>query len=131
MTDGVFNTRTQNIFAHQKKRARAIHRGCEIDYALGDLRELVRGLLGRGCPYCGVTITASNFSVDHRQPITRGGSFGYENLEPCCVRCNALKGALTYQEFELLMATIAHWEPFARKNLLARLAAGGKLINRS
>jgi hypothetical protein len=41
-----------------------------------------------------------NFSVDHRDPTSRGGSFSIRNTDIVCLRCNQIKGALTRAEFD-------------------------------
>jgi hypothetical protein len=39
------------------------------------------------------------FHVDHKQPLSRGGSNWPHNLACTCAGCNLSKGALTEQEF--------------------------------
>jgi HNH endonuclease len=39
------------------------------------------------------------FHVDHKQPLSKAGSEGPENLACTCATCNLSKGALTEQEF--------------------------------
>lgn len=45
---------------------------------------------GFRCVHCGV---ATNLSVDHIVPLSRGGTDGFENLQTLCLRCNSSKGA--------------------------------------
>jgi 5-methylcytosine-specific restriction endonuclease McrA len=40
-----------------------------------------------------------DFTVDHRQPVAKGGKDGKYNLAGCCMRCNTLKANLTEEEF--------------------------------
>lgn len=47
------------------------------------------------CVYCGSTATC----WDHLLPAARGGTHQVRNLAPCCLACNASKGARTWQEF--------------------------------
>ena len=75
------------------------------------LRDLIRNQEGK-CHYCGARIAAySNgyalrwsmvkrqASVDHVQPLSRGGSNDDTNLVAACQECNQRKGSLTRDEF--------------------------------
>lgn len=42
---------------------------------------------GRQCFYCGESAN----SIDHVIPVTRGGTDNFDNLVPCCRRCNSSK----------------------------------------
>jgi 5-methylcytosine-specific restriction endonuclease McrA len=63
-------------------------------------------------------------------PIAREGSFSGKNVVTCCAACNAAKGPLTYQEYLLLLMALNSIHPNAKRNVLARLKAGGKLVRR-
>jgi hypothetical protein len=45
----------------------------------------------------------------------------------CCQRCNETKGPLTTAECYELLGRIWDWPEAARRNVLARLRAGGRL----
>jgi hypothetical protein len=56
---------------------------------------------GGRCQYCGGAVELDtsrdtpahrHASIDHRQPRSRGGSHGAENLTLACARCNSRKG---------------------------------------
>ena len=49
------------------------------------------------CSYCGDAMRAPE--IDHRVPLSRGGSNHPENLHLVCGRCNRRKGARTHEEF--------------------------------
>ncbi len=76
------------------------------------------------CTYCQRDLTTKNFSVDHRQPVSRGGRSTFDNLVSCCKRCNDLKGALTEAEYRALLALVLTWDEIARKSLFARMRGG-------
>jgi 5-methylcytosine-specific restriction endonuclease McrA len=53
------------------------------------------------CACCGKQLSYSNYGdfgsrgaweVDHRVPISRGGSENLRNLQPMCIPCNRAKG---------------------------------------
>jgi len=47
------------------------------------------------CYYCGGTAE----SIDHLTPRSRGGTSHPGNKAPACLRCNGMKGNMTYEEF--------------------------------
>ena len=55
----------------------------------GRERELIAR--AKGCPYCGVTMTAEDKTLDHMNPISKGGMHGLSNVVVCCRSCNARK----------------------------------------
>ncbi len=58
-------------------------------------RNQVRQRAGLVCEYCGVSETdvGSELTIDHFQPLSKGGDNRLENLIYCCARCNEHKGA--------------------------------------
>ena len=44
------------------------------------------------CQYCQVVLTASELTLDHVNPRSRGGLSTWENLVACCHDCNRRKG---------------------------------------
>jgi len=60
-----------------------------------------RNLLARDghcCQYCGQSLPASQLSLDHVLPRSRGGPTTWENIVASCVRCNTKKGSRTPRE---------------------------------
>jgi 5-methylcytosine-specific restriction endonuclease McrA len=54
---------------------------------------------GNACAYCGST---SKLTVEHMQPLSRGGQHSRDNVVPACARCNTQKRARTLDEFAAL-----------------------------
>jgi 5-methylcytosine-specific restriction endonuclease McrA len=54
---------------------------------------------GRRCVYCGTILGLAHATLDHVQPLSRGGIHAPGNLVAACHRCNQLKGALLPAEF--------------------------------
>jgi len=44
------------------------------------------------CKYCGHKGSASNLTIDHVEPRSRGGRFTWENIVTSCLECNTKKG---------------------------------------
>ncbi len=116
--------RTASIYRHQTIRAKTT-----LPYTLCQFREHVTMYLRHlVCLYCKEALTPGNFSADHNIPMARSGSTDdLNNITICCTRCNQIKGQLTGEEFFALLLLANQFEPQAKRSLLARLRAGGKL----
>jgi hypothetical protein len=62
------------------------------------------------CGYCGkrlnMSLGPSEYhtspdvpTVDHMQPVSRGGNSDLDNLMPCCSKCNQVKNNKTVEEY--------------------------------
>lgn len=52
------------------------------------------------CQYCGCVLTASELTLDHVLPRSRGGTSTWENLVACCHDCNRRKGNQLLHELQ-------------------------------
>lgn len=57
----------------------------------------LREAQGDACAYCGAAIPP--YHVDHKLPVSRGGTNVESNLHLTCPRCNLRKNDLTHEEF--------------------------------
>lgn len=55
---------------------------------------------GNKCIYCG---SSDDLQIEHRIPLSRGGSDWSSNLAPACKSCNCSKGTKTEAEFKKLL----------------------------
>ena len=71
--------------------------------AIGQITpEQWRGLLKRHhflCFYCGTHLLPVNRTLDHKVPLSRGGTNTIGNVVPACRSCNQRKTRLTVEEF--------------------------------
>lgn len=83
---------------HSAKRSkrRALAASVGGSHSAGDIRRIYELQRGR-CYWCRKPV--KEYHVDHRVPLSRGGSNGPENLVVACASCNLRKGALTPEEF--------------------------------
>jgi len=54
---------------------------------------------GGRCVYCRVALTVETFTVDHIDPVSRGGGDSVDNLAVACRSCNCHKSARTPAEW--------------------------------
>jgi 5-methylcytosine-specific restriction endonuclease McrA len=71
------------------------------------------------CYYTSIALN-TQFEVDHKTPVSRGGTFGFDNLVIASPAMNGAKGSMTSQEFKQLLKLINKW-PDQGKQLLIRL----------
>lgn len=64
-----------------------------------DERARLRAAQGGKCKYCGVRLQSAYMEVDHKVPLSRGGSNERRNLQLLCGPCNRRKGSATDSEF--------------------------------
>ena len=55
------------------------------------------------CQFCRRTLPASELTLDHVVPRSRGGRSSWENLVACCYQCNNRKGDRTPEEAGLAL----------------------------
>jgi HNH endonuclease len=122
-----FRTRTYTIYSHQAVLADKAN--TRLDYGLPELRTLVGAALGTPCLYCGDKLRGRNFSVDHMTPLSRGGSFGFDNLQVICDVCNGVKGKATQREMSQFCEMGSHWPLEARSDFRRRLRLGGTALS--
>lgn len=53
------------------------------------------------CPMCKKKEPEIKLTIDHKIPISRGGSNYIENIQPLCERCNSVKNNKTWNEIDL------------------------------
>jgi len=121
-----FMARTRNSFASHRRRAQDA--GQELDYTLDHLRQHVAWHLEKPCTYCGKPMTAKTFSVDHRNPVKRGGQFTWDNLQIIDTRCNQIKGTMNDAEYAAFLIRLQAFPEEISKNIMARMRAGAAII---
>lgn len=50
------------------------------------------------CFYCNESVTEENVTLDHFDPVSKGGGNTKENLKTACLLCNSIKSGKTYDE---------------------------------
>ncbi|TQE96511.1 MAG: HNH endonuclease [Spiribacter salinus] len=93
-TDAAFRAR-EIARSRRSKRTRR-----ELEQALGD-GTVTRQLLEAAthCSYCGCDVDESNRTLDHKEPLSRGGPHTADNVTPACRSCNAAKQDMPYADW--------------------------------
>jgi len=123
-----FLKRTQVMLKHMRQRFGNIL-PFELDEFRAWLLEQFEGAEAKAirCPYCRrVFITVFTCVIDHKQPASRGGALGTDNLCACCQKCNDLKGALGAEAFEKLCRYLDAIDPLDAKEIRERLESSYK-----
>jgi len=85
-----------------KAKRRALEATSPGNHTASDVRRQYLAQLGE-CFYCSATL-GERYHVDHRQPLSRGGSNRPENLACACASCNLRKHDKTEAEFRRAFA---------------------------
>jgi len=94
-----FRNRDKNLYVWEKKVSRARKNMKGNDRPSGP--ELMRILLSqeKRCCYSGVELTVDNCSLDHKKPVSKGGTNHPKNLQWTTKEINKMKGSLTEERF--------------------------------
>ena len=63
----------------------------------------------------------SDIEIDHKDPVSKGGTFGLSNLVMTTKRNNQAKGDMTAREYISLLKLLAKWPVESKETLLTRL----------
>lgn len=69
---------------------------------------------GWRCIYCRALLTRKTVTIEHRKPLSKGGSNWPANLGPCCRQCNQSKNKKSETEFRAYLATLNHFPEVAK-----------------
>jgi 5-methylcytosine-specific restriction endonuclease McrA len=58
------------------------------------------------CALSGESLTPDNVSLDHRAPVSKGGSHGIDNIQLVTTEVNRAKGTMTNDEFAAMCKAV-------------------------
>ena len=122
----LLNKRTYGIFRRMSADAKELSRLAEIDFTVEELRAWSQRLRGMECSWCSRVLKSKDISWDHKIPVSRGGSYGKDNLAGICKVCNGQKGSLTLDEFARLRECLRTLAKEAKTDILRRLGLGAR-----
>ncbi|HKS27799.1 MAG TPA: HNH endonuclease signature motif containing protein [Pyrinomonadaceae bacterium] len=124
----LFTKRTAQAYRNITKRILFKNLPC---CTLEEFRSFVRKQLDARvrCFYCYRLLDETNFSPDHKEPLSRGGHNTVENIRLVCSFCNRAKGDFEEEVFVALLKTAEEagaqcGQRDAREKLVRRLARG-------
>lgn len=100
-TDRKCRAKNPLVYRAKYARRRALKKAAFGTHAAADIDRQFAAQKGR-CWWCGTKLVESGigkFHVDHREPLSKGGSNGPENLVCTCPKCNLTKHDKTPLEF--------------------------------
>ncbi len=90
-----------------------------------EIEERIINVIGSPCKYCFEIIDAKNISIDHDNPLSRGGENDVNNIRLICKRCNVRKGKLNGLEYSMILKILRKMEKDAREYILNKLSLRG------
>lgn len=118
--------------AHLRNVLRGLKKRGATNVQLNAIERFVRRNYDGGgfCHYCSAALDPRTFSIDHADPVSRGGSHSTYNLRMCCLRCNKIKGSFTEAEFVKLRSCALDLGGECFKQLNSRLLASNNIFRR-
>ena len=68
------------------------------------------------CGICGRFIPPDCFTIDHIIPISKGGTYDYDNLQCCCKKCNQLKDDALPDDFFKVILDVVDFQISGKNN---------------
>ena len=85
---------------HISAEAEQVDVNKELDfYNISENRHKVFERDGYKCHYCSKQLTRFSATLDHIQPVSKGGDNSFDNLVTACLHCNAERGNKPVMEF--------------------------------
>lgn len=87
-------------YRRRNRRRRALKRNAMGDWPISKCLFIeLLFLAAPRCYYCHVPLDRSDYHLEHKTPLSRGGKHEMRNLRLSCPICNMQKGTMTAQEF--------------------------------
>lgn len=124
----ILTERSGTIYRHMKERAAKEYQA--VPFTLADFRAWLLPKFGvdgvTRCEYSGAQVLAEDFQVDHRQPTSRFGQWGFDNLAICTKAQNLRKGNMTKGEYAIFCAHVLHhgYPEEVQESIFKRLEIG-------
>ena len=68
------------------------------------------------CGICGRFVPPDCFTIDHIIPISKGGTYNYDNLQCCCKKCNQLKDDALPDDFFKVILDVVDFQISGKNN---------------
>lgn len=124
----ILTKRSGDIYDGMKARALEVY--MSIPFTKEEFRAWLYPKFGADgvtrCEYSGAQVLAEDFQVDHRQPTSRFGQWGFDNLAICTKAQNLRKGNMTKGEYAIFCAHVLHhgYPEEVQESIFKRLEIG-------
>ncbi len=81
------------------------------------------------CHFCGSFLTLETLTLDHYDPLNKGGASSAENLVPCCKSCNEMKATISGKSFQRIQRLLVELAPDEQADIRRRLRRGGQFFH--
>jgi 5-methylcytosine-specific restriction endonuclease McrA len=98
--------------------------GVECNITVEELRQLMFDNYGKKCKFCHKTLDINTLVLDHKIPISKGGTSNADNLQIICSTSNSMKGSLDEHHFEMLLEWLNSVPEELKKDVSIRLSRG-------
>jgi 5-methylcytosine-specific restriction endonuclease McrA len=98
--------------------------GVECNVTIDELRQLLIDSYGKKCQFCNKRLDVNTLVLDHKIPISKGGTSNIDNLQIICSTSNSMKGSLDEEHFTLLLEWLETAPEALRKDVSIRLSRG-------
>lgn len=86
-----------------------------------DEKRIVYAKCNGKCAICGQSVKFKKMTVDHKVPLSKGGTNAMENLQLACHSCNLLKSDLSMDELtEKMCRVMWNFQKNRIKNIFAK-----------
>lgn len=92
-----YRNKNKEYFRLQRQKRRNVILKNVGNFDIHDINKIYKKQEGI-CVYCKKTL-GTDYHIDHKTPITRGGSNFPKNLQVTCPSCNRKKNTKTHEEF--------------------------------
>lgn len=116
--------KSHQLRSNWKQRAKKY--GLDVSFKSSEIKAWLESKRPFKCYYTGEPIGDNDIGIDHKTPISRGGTFDFDNLVVTSKYVNGAKGEMTDEEFWELLNVIVKWKDKG-KSLLMRLRVSGSM----
>ena len=94
-----------------------------------EIQQWIEGQEPYKCYISGDSLNKNTMEADHKDPLSRGGSFKLKNIGITSKRLNRLKGNMKLKEFKQLLKLTSKWEDKG-ESLFSRLLQSNNVYRR-
>lgn len=118
-----YRWKAQKLRGNWRKKARDYKLDLESIPSLDNIEEWLKGQEPFKCHYSGEALDRDKFQIDHKIPLSIGGTYSLDNIVISSPKMNRAKGSLTDKEFSNLLTFLESLGERGKSYILSRLSA--------